>query len=153
MHASKIKVRLENLDAGWVDVDVHVDAQSFRMDGVTYIHDGLMELLTSGLGAIRGQPQMAVRLMQEPGFWRLDITKSVLKPEHLRLAIYDLTDQKTEPAELPPPVFVCECGAGSYARAVRNAFAAWKNKPADFEARWYRPFPHHEFNTLDDALT
>ncbi len=148
-----MRIRLENLNAGWVDLIFEVGDLTYSMLGVSYVRNALPDLLSSGFGALRGQPQIIVRFLWEPGMWRLAVSHDGAESKRVKIQIHEFSDwPNSDPTPMPKPVFEAECEVAAYARAVRNAFAVWKNQAADFEARWCGPFPRGEFDTLDAAL-
>ncbi|MGH8432532.1 MAG: hypothetical protein ACREUF_19255, partial [Solimonas sp.] len=139
-----VRVRLEHLQAGWAVIVLEGHDSEARIDA-SYVggRDSLEELAHLGVSAKRVAP-MEVWFEGEPSQCRLALEPA--EQAQVDVTVHWFRDHvRRQPKELGEPTFAARCAGHHLAREIRNMFSAWKDKQADYQARWYHPFPARAF--------
>jgi hypothetical protein len=146
-----MRVRLERLEAGWAVIVLETADSACRIDA-SFVggRDSLEELAHLGASAKRGVP-MEVWFEGEPSQSRLALQP--VDHAHGDVTVHRFRDHvRRQPKELGAPAFAARCAGSDFAREIRNIFSVWKNEQADYQARWYHPFPVRAFGLLEEGL-
>lgn len=148
-----MQVRLERLEAGWAILVVQADDSECKIDAsFTGGRDALEGLVYLGVSAKRAVP-MEVWFECEPAQCRLAIQPAAEAPGQVDITAHWFRQHvKRQPKELGEPSFAAHCAGTDFARAIRSTFSPWKNEQADYQARWYHPFPKRAFDMLEEAV-
>lgn len=148
---SRIRLRLDRLEAGWAVVTVQAEVDTCEI-AASFVggSDSLEGLVHLGTSAMRASP-MEVWFESEPGQSRMAIEP--VDNDQIELTVHHFADRvRRQPKQLGAPAFAARGSGSEFSRSVRNIFSAWKDNQANYRERWYHPFPARAFCLLEEAL-